>query len=297
MDIVHLCYVLRIAGYVYPQSVNGEYIPIVASFGMELLLICSRVVGRHRFYHPGPDGGRLTVLQHVALSTEQFAASWVGHQLGTRLRELVYSFGIEMVGVLVGEQDQSGFGPGGIISRGWNLVGHRINVYPLVANTDRQGAMFDAIQPNEGSHWGDKKVGDLLGYFVPGRSPSHIALVELCDAIALVCQQVGSFLTAPATAAIHSNRLVFGQDGHSPLQEIVALYVYIDGLAKMALCIFTGCPHIQQNGIGVIDSFLESINVKTLVLRGLCRAGGESAEQGEKGEKDVVHKHRYFLQR
>ena len=169
VDVFQLCHlgdVLGVAGDVDAQSVEGEYVAVVAAAGMVLLAALGGVIGWYGLEGEGVAKDNFVAVLHDAGVAVELADVRVGEDDGISADELCECHAVEVVGVLVGDEDVVGPWHRGVV--GLRLErgdGVEVEVHAVVL--DHDAGMLDTGELDFLARGGLEGVGlALLGVAV-----------------------------------------------------------------------------------------------------------------------------------
>ena len=141
-ELGHLGDVLSVASNVDAQAVDGEYIAVVTTLGMELLAAWCGVIGGYSLQGDVAANGDTVAVFHRHDVGQQSGHSGVAVGNGLRPGELSYGGALVVVGVLVGDDDVVGHGHGGEVGDGLEGA-DGVDVEVATVILDLHGGMLD----------------------------------------------------------------------------------------------------------------------------------------------------------
>ena len=144
LQVGHLGDVLGITSDVDAQTVEGEHIAVVTTFGVELLMLGGGVIGRHCL-----DGDISRVAAYITVLHDEAVLkvsvdSLVDVDAGSRGTYLVDGSTVEVVLMLVGDEDDVGLGEGGVVGLRLEPRTHGIDLDLDTVEIDFHAGMLNA---------------------------------------------------------------------------------------------------------------------------------------------------------
>lgn len=160
----HLGYGLGVAGYIDHKVVDGDDVSVASAFGMELGFGQRGVVGRN-----GEEAAVLEEREAIVVGevvhgegAEEAAAVGIGNDEGGGCEQLTECEGVEVVGMLMGDEYHVGFGHEGIVGGGRCSRGYRIHIDMAAGYLHTEGAVLYAMEAYGGlCRGGEMVVGGL----------------------------------------------------------------------------------------------------------------------------------------
>ena len=128
----HLGDVLGIAGDVDAETVEGEYVAVVTTLGVELVTACRGVVGRYGLEGEAVAEHDAVAVLHDACRAVHLCHVRIGEDDGVGTDQLCQCHAVKVVGMLVGDEDVVGARHGGVVgfglqaSDGVEVEGHAV---------------------------------------------------------------------------------------------------------------------------------------------------------------------------
>ena len=280
-QVRHLFDVLGVASDVDAETVDGEHIAVVTSFGMELEMPFGVVVGRYGF-HADAVGYLLAVaVLHDFACTEHVGTALVGNESRLGTAEGGEGALIEVVAMLMGDKDVVGLRHGRIVDDFLSHLADGVNLYFLAVVLDADAGMDEAVELDFLATGCAEHIDGVRTFLIGGGSglacgdvlactlPGFDASLEVDDLVAGLIELLGCIGTTAATAAIdgYGFRLVEKPCGIG--HEVALLHVGMETLTTVAardesLGKLFGCPHVEQLDVLLFDALGEFIYAQIL---------------------------------
>ena len=281
LDIGHLRDVLRIAGDIDAESVDGEDKAIVTALRVEVRAALGVIVGGDGVQVDVAGELAAIAVGHHGAPAKHLRDAGVSDEVIAICAEGLQGHAVEVVAVLVGDQDDIGLRElRGVVGRDAEAA-YWVDVDGQALVHDLQRAVLDEGDADGKAAVGEEGLDSVLRDGLAGGLPAFDAADEVADGIAGLGQFLGRFAAAAAGPAIDGDRGLLRADRLDLLQEIGRVPVDVGGTPQVAFGIFFGGADIDEE-----DGRIGGLRLKVgnfQVRDGGSAGAGHSAEKG--GEK------------